>query len=395
MSTTKTCTTCGQPADRPYANEAADERCHDPIHTDLLQRAAGRFECDKCGATFEDGIDAGHHEAEHEPDRGRTTWNDDVTVTVTLEVAEALCRAAEFLVEPNPAGPGTVWVSDETGDVFATTDEALIRALPRIAEIGTHWRADNEEMAEAVHTILEGDLEAARDADRTQAEIDRAMADARADVDRENGPNSGDAEQDYHDHVRRLEEAADNRPAVGAKVLFVDALERYPHFTVPAGATGTVTNSDDDYYAVKVDQPIPGAEEWDNEVIWSIGDDEEPGLDLRLAGEFVNHEALAEMSYDDLGKAIAEGGPSELIDALLAERSERQRKADSIYSDEWDANGTISVHLPAGADVNWAGWLETRGWMHRHGKWFSPADEASVWNLDEALQRQLLAEALR
>ncbi len=175
-------------------------------------------------------------------------------------------------------------------------------------------------------------------------------------------------------------------------MLFVDAVERYPHFTVPAGATGTVTNSDDDYYAVKVDQPIAGAEEWDNEVIWSIGDDEEPGLDLRVADHYVNTVAIEAMSYDELGAAIDEGGPSDLINALLAERRERHRKVDSIYRDEWDANGTISVHLPA---INWKPWLEDRGWrFSADGRWDSPIGQ-SFWNIDEALQRQLLAEALR
>lgn len=406
MSTTKTCTTCGHPVDKPYTNEAAGERCNDPSHTALcncnaLENVTHTMGITGCAYADETRITADDRRAAGwETDKERATrWNDDVTVTVTLEVAEALCRAAEFLVEPNPVGPGTVWVSDETGDVFATTDEALVKALPRIAEIGTFWRADNEEMAEAARTVREGDLEAAREAEQTQAEVtDGARAFAQGDnftephdSDRENGPNAGDAEQDYLDHVRKMEERADNRPAVGAKVLFIDAVDRYPHFTVPAGATGTVTNSDDDYYAVKVDQPIAGAEEWDNEVIWSIGDDEEPAMDVRLTDSFVNHEALEAMSYDELGDAIEEGGPSDLINALLAERRERHRKVDSIYRGDWDEDGTISLSFPA---IDFGPWLEDRGWTRMAGGWRSPIGDM-FWHVDEALQRQLLTEALR
>jgi hypothetical protein len=357
MNTETTCTTCGRPAGQPYTNEAAGERCHDPIHTDL-------------------------------------TPNDDVTVTVTREVAEALCTAAEFTL----VAPGNIWTDDD-GNFYLPTEQALVKALPRIAEIGTYWRADNEEMAEAQNEArilqAEADADAALELRAGQSLGENEPQQRPHDSDSENGPNAGDAEQDYLDHVKALEERASARPAVGARVLFVDQLDRYPHFTVPAGATGIVTQSDLDIYTVKVDQTIPGAEEWNNEVIWQVSDDEEPATDLRLAGAFVKHEVIHEMSYDELGKAIAEGGPSELIDAMVAERRERQRKADSIYHGDWDEQGTISVHLPAGDNVHWAGWLEARGWTFRAGRWNSPGDDASVFYLSEALQRQLLAEALR
>lgn len=34
--------------------------------TQSKQEDLEMFSCDKCGATFDDGIDAGHHEASHE-----------------------------------------------------------------------------------------------------------------------------------------------------------------------------------------------------------------------------------------------------------------------------------------------------------------------------------------
>jgi len=55
---------------------------------------------------------------------------------------------------------------------------------------------------------------------------------------------------------------------VGARVRFVRAVERFPFFTVPEGATGVVTASALDFFAVKLDLVIPEAEDWDNEVHW-------------------------------------------------------------------------------------------------------------------------------
>lgn len=57
-------------------------------------------------------------------------------------------------------------------------------------------------------------------------------------------------------------------PAVGARLVLRHELWRYPHFIVPEGATGTITHSDEELVALRMDEVIPGAEEWDNEVHW-------------------------------------------------------------------------------------------------------------------------------
>lgn len=55
---------------------------------------------------------------------------------------------------------------------------------------------------------------------------------------------------------------------VGERVELLRDVERYPHFIAPKGATGTVTGVDEELVRVRLDQPLPGAEEWGNEVQW-------------------------------------------------------------------------------------------------------------------------------
>lgn len=54
----------------------------------------------------------------------------------------------------------------------------------------------------------------------------------------------------------------------GQRVKFIDPYDVYPHFVVERGATGTVTYANDEMVSVKMDAPISGAEEWNNEVMF-------------------------------------------------------------------------------------------------------------------------------
>jgi hypothetical protein len=71
-------------------------------------------------------------------------------------------------------------------------------------------------------------------------------------------------------------------PAAGSRVELVVDVDRYPHFVAPAGSTGTVVDHGDPQIvlAVRLDEPLAGAEEWDNEVHWLDGDAELNGLEL-------------------------------------------------------------------------------------------------------------------
>lgn len=65
----------------------------------------------------------------------------------------------------------------------------------------------------------------------------------------------------------------------GARVRLIGNAERYPHFIAPSGATGTVVDHGDPAItlAVRLDEPLPGAEEWGNEVHWLDGDGDPSG----------------------------------------------------------------------------------------------------------------------
>lgn len=64
-------------------------------------------------------------------------------------------------------------------------------------------------------------------------------------------------------------------PHVGDRIKLSVIIDRFPHFSVEAGATGTVNTVDARRHggiSVKMDAVIDGAKEWDNCIIW---DDEE------------------------------------------------------------------------------------------------------------------------
>lgn len=64
---------------------------------------------------------------------------------------------------------------------------------------------------------------------------------------------------------------------VGARVFTVALVDRYPHFLIPSGKTGTVTEAYDGLIRVRMDEHVPGAEEWDNEVVWDPQDEPDRG----------------------------------------------------------------------------------------------------------------------
>jgi hypothetical protein len=60
----------------------------------------------------------------------------------------------------------------------------------------------------------------------------------------------------------------------GTRVRLTESVERFPHFRVGAGGLGTVTENDPaNTLCVKMDDPIPGCEDWDNEIVWSQEDE--------------------------------------------------------------------------------------------------------------------------
>ena len=56
------------------------------------------------------------------------------------------------------------------------------------------------------------------------------------------------------------------------KYVLVHDVDRFPHFVARAGSTGTLVAADREAVMLRMDDPLPGAEEWDNEVHWYTED---------------------------------------------------------------------------------------------------------------------------
>lgn len=69
---------------------------------------------------------------------------------------------------------------------------------------------------------------------------------------------------------------------VGDRICLVDYVERYPNFIADPGMTGTITTIDGFEIWAKMDKHIDGCEEWDNEILWIIGELGEDEAILRI-----------------------------------------------------------------------------------------------------------------
>lgn len=61
----------------------------------------------------------------------------------------------------------------------------------------------------------------------------------------------------------------------GSRWVLRQPIEKYPHFKAMPGMVGTITEGDCDLVRLKMDVELPGAEEWDNEIVWTEDDDPE------------------------------------------------------------------------------------------------------------------------
>ena len=68
--------------------------------------------------------------------------------------------------------------------------------------------------------------------------------------------------------------------SVGERVRLLHNVDRYPHFIAPEGAVGTVVSSDQEVFAVRLDEHLKGAETWANEVCWYPTNGDDPSQDI-------------------------------------------------------------------------------------------------------------------
>jgi hypothetical protein len=71
--------------------------------------------------------------------------------------------------------------------------------------------------------------------------------------------------------ARNLEamDRAAELPRVGALIRLARPVDRFPHFRCMAGERGTVVEVGPDVYAVEMDDPPPGSEEWAGVIHWT------------------------------------------------------------------------------------------------------------------------------
>jgi hypothetical protein len=58
--------------------------------------------------------------------------------------------------------------------------------------------------------------------------------------------------------------------ALGSRVRLLAPVDRFPDFVAPPGATGTVVETGDGAVWVRLDAPLPGAEPWNNSIMFTL-----------------------------------------------------------------------------------------------------------------------------
>ena len=70
---------------------------------------------------------------------------------------------------------------------------------------------------------------------------------------------------------------------VGTRVVLTRDVDRYPFFVAKAGVRGVVTCAQPGNVWVRLDWPLRGAEDWDNEIQWDESSVTDFDDDVRLA----------------------------------------------------------------------------------------------------------------
>jgi hypothetical protein len=70
-----------------------------------------------------------------------------------------------------------------------------------------------------------------------------------------------------------MDKQSDSLPAIGARFRLSRPVERFPHFCAETGAVGTVVDASSNVISLHMDEYVPGAEDWGNEIVWTQDDD--------------------------------------------------------------------------------------------------------------------------
>ena len=69
----------------------------------------------------------------------------------------------------------------------------------------------------------------------------------------------------------------------GTRVVLTRDVDRYPFFLAEAGMRGVVTTAQPGNVWVRLDRPLRGAEDWDNEIQWDESSVTDFANDVRIA----------------------------------------------------------------------------------------------------------------
>lgn len=126
-------------------------------------------------------------------------------------------------------------------------------------------------------------------------------------------------------------------PKVGTRWQLTRNVDRYPHFIAPEGAEGTITSVDEYNICLRMDDHLPGAEEWDNEVCWSREND--PETDNAAVAFAADVEKAAVRKVSKLLETTWCGGKGSSQDFHLDSRSDGERVIVHRWFEDGENNG--------------------------------------------------------
>lgn len=140
-------------------------------------------------------------------------------------------------------------------------------------------------------------------------------------------------------------------------------VERYPHFTAPAGMLGTIATVDYGEICLCMDEMLEGAEDWENEICWS--DCMEADGDLLKCFledcERVIAPSLRITMFDTPSPALVVGAPSSTPTRTMVEDS---LMIGDYFEDNDPGSVTEETYQAALAGLRWS-----RLWLEEEAVW--------------------------
>ncbi len=126
-------------------------------------------------------------------------------------------------------------------------------------------------------------------------------------------------------------------PRPGARFRLATTIERFDHFIAPAGRCGTVIDADENVISLHLDEYLPGAETWNNEVAWT------PEHDFDSAGRPAAQPSAAAAFYRDVVALLEPALPAEA-------QTPSQAQAEPFERDPREGSRIVRIPASNGPD---------------------------------------------